>query len=82
MSPIYHRPDLAHDMAKQLLSRYSRDPSRNGILVKILAEIGELKRALSLANDMAGSGRAEMGYLAAGNACRMHGKYKKAEDYI
>jgi uncharacterized protein with FMN-binding domain len=43
--------------------------------------MGEVKTALFLAEDMAQAGYPDIGYLAAGDACRLAGRYKEALGY-
>ena len=45
------------------------------------SEIGDLKRALALAENAAQTGWADAAYLAAGDVCRQHGKYDSALKY-
>lgn len=69
------------NMAENAIKKYSRDNTLTGRFVKLWAEMGDLKKALTLAKGRANSGKPDIGYLAAGNACRFHGKYRKALEY-
>ena len=48
--------------------------------IKLWAEMGELTKALAVADALAGY-YPGMAYLAAGDACRLHGKYDQAVAY-
>ncbi len=48
--------------------------------IKLWADMGELKKALAVADALARY-YPGMAYLAAGNACRLHGKYDQAVTY-
>jgi hypothetical protein len=60
MSPIYHRPDLAHDMATQLLSPGVLDQGlRSGLFLSGLRRTGKttfLRQDLIPALENAGAG--------------------------
>ena len=47
-------------------------------IVKLWAEMGDLERALAEAESLAAEDREEVGWLAAGDACRLNGDYKRA----
>ena len=49
--------------------------------VKLLADMGETKRALQLAESGAGGDFADLAYLYAGDACRVSGQHQLALDY-
>jgi len=82
-------PDLAHcywklgskEMAVAAIERFTSDDTRHGALIKLWGEMGEIKTALFLAEDMAQAGYPDIGYLAAGDACRLAGRYKEALGY-
>jgi uncharacterized protein with FMN-binding domain len=82
------RPKLAHcywrlgskEMAVAALSLVGRDDTQDGAVIKVWADMGDLGMALRLAEDKARRAP-EVGYLAAGDACREAGKYDKAVGY-
>jgi uncharacterized protein with FMN-binding domain len=49
--------------------------------VKLWGEMGDLDKALALAEGTAQAGYPDIGYLAAGDACRLAGRYKEALGY-
>jgi uncharacterized protein with FMN-binding domain len=49
--------------------------------VKLWADMGELRRACSLADKMAGTRLAPYGLTVAGDVCRQHGRYREAVAY-
>jgi len=82
-------PNLAHcywklgskEMAVAEIESYTTDDSRHGELVKLWSEMGEFDKALAMAEGMAGGGYPDIGYLAAGDACRMAGRNKQAMEF-
>lgn len=68
-------------LAVREASGMNRDITNMGALIKLWSDMGELDRAISLAEDRARRGEPDVGYLAAGNACRYHGEYRRAMDY-
>ena len=82
-------PDLAHcywklgskEMAVAAIRGFTSDDSRHGALVKLWSEMGDLDKALALAEGTAQAGYPDVGYLAAGDACRLAGRYKEALGY-
>lgn len=66
------------EMAKEMLQRIGPDRTGSGSVIRLWAEIGELKIALDLAAAKARSEYAHVTYLAAGDACRSHGAYGEA----
>lgn len=68
-------------MATQLLAKMRRDASREGRLIRLFAEMGDLKRALRLAEDKARGGHADAAYLSAAISCRIHGRWADAVKY-
>lgn len=84
-----HDTDLAHcywklgcrEMTVEILNKYPQDDSRHGELIKLWSEMGDLDKALALAEGMAKAGYPDIGYLAAGDACRLAGKFKEAMAY-
>jgi len=71
----------SREMAVEILSQYARDYTRHGAVIKFWAEMGEFDKAIRLAEDKARSGMADVGYLAAGDACRLAGDYQRALSY-
>ena len=69
------------EMAKELLVLIEEDRSGAGSFIKLWSDIGELRKALSLAERKARSHFADVAYRAAGDACRSHGKYEEALAY-
>jgi uncharacterized protein with FMN-binding domain len=69
------------EMAVEILSRYGRDYTRHGAIIKFWAEMGEFEKAIRLAEEKARSGMADVGYLTAGDACRLAGDYDRALSY-
>jgi uncharacterized protein with FMN-binding domain len=64
-------------MAMKLLAKYRVDRVAYSGTVKLLAEMGEFRRAVGMAQVVARRWPDE-GHLAAGNACRLVGRYKEA----
>jgi uncharacterized protein with FMN-binding domain len=50
-------------------------------LIKLWADMGDFDKALRLAEQKASAGMPTMGYLAAGDACRLAGRYEEALGY-
>lgn len=71
----------SREMAVEIIGRVSRDSTRNGNVIKLWADMGELDKALKLAEVSAGAGWAGAAYLAAGDACRSAGRYSQALGY-
>ena len=68
-------------MAVEILSRYGRDYTRHGAIIKLWAEMAEFDKAIRLAEEKARTGMADVGYLTAGDVCRLGGDYKRALVY-
>ena len=68
-------------MAVNILRRFTIDDTKYGSVIKLWSDIGELEIALKLAEESARRQDWAAAYRAAGDACRRHGKYKKAMDY-
>ena len=66
------------EMVVELIGRISRDPTGTAVLVQIWSDMGDLDRALRLADGIVRDGRPDVGFLAAGDACRFAGKYQQA----
>lgn len=69
------------EMAMEMLSRMRGDYTRHGSVIKLWGDIGELDRAIRLAENKARYHMADTAYLAAGDACRTAGKYNLAIKY-
>ncbi|MHC4248336.1 MAG: FMN-binding protein [Planctomycetota bacterium] len=69
------------DMAAGLLARITYDSSRYCSAVKLWSDMGELEKALALAAASARGMRPESALMAAGDACRKHGRYRAAVVY-
>ena len=69
------------EMAVEILSQYGRDYTRHGAVIKFWAEMGEVEKAIRLAEEKARNGMPDVGYLAAGDACRLAGNSKRALSY-
>jgi len=69
------------EMAVETLSQASSDYTRNGALVKLWADMGDFDKAIKLAEEKASAGMPTIGYLAAGDACRLAGRYEEAMAY-
>ncbi len=68
-------------MAVEILRRIGGDNTRNGTVIKLWADMGEYDTALRLAEQSARTGWADAAYLAAGDACRLAGRFPKALAY-
>ena len=68
-------------MCVALISQPDEDDTRNGSLIKLWADLGEIDKALKLAEQKAASGEPDSAYLAAGDACRLGGRYPQALGY-
>ena len=68
-------------MARDILVRIRSDYTRNGHVIKLWADMGQLNKALQLAEQKAANAMPHIAYLAAGNACRQAGKYPEAQIY-
>lgn len=66
--------------AEDLLRSMGSDQTRNGQAIKLWAELGDLKTALEWAEALAPNDPT-VAYLAAGDACRYHGKIPEALAY-
>lgn len=77
--------DLAHcyfklgskAMAMEILKQYSTDTTRHCNVARLWAELGDPDKALKMALQTAGS-VADVGFLAAGDICRLAGRSKEA----
>jgi len=68
-------------MASSALRKMGADRTRNCSQVRLWSEMGDLKRAVSMAETSAKRGWADAAYLAAGDVCRQHGKFDTAVKY-
>jgi len=69
------------EMAVEVLSQIPYDYTRHGVLIKLWADMGEIDKALGLAEQKAADGMPTIAYLTAGDACRLAGHYKEALAY-
>jgi len=69
------------EMAREVLERFPSDYTRNGAIIKLWADMGELDKALRLAEQKALNGNPNIAYLAAGNASRQAGLIAQALAY-
>ena len=69
------------EMVREILLRITADYTRNGEVIKLWADMGQLDKALKLAEQKTRSGMPHIAYLAAGNACRQAGRYTEALAY-
>jgi len=69
------------EMAEEMLAQVSADYTRHGALIKLWADMGDFDRALKLAEQKAAGGMPTAAYLAAGDACRLAGRYEDALTY-
>lgn len=68
------------EMAVEILVRIQGDPTRNCSIIKLWSDMGELERALQLAEQEGARGRM-VAYLTAADACRKAGQYQQALAY-
>ena len=68
------------DMAVDILTRYGADNTRFAQVSRLWAEVGDPVKALKLAEQMAGS-IPDAGNLAAGDVCKLMGKFPEALAY-
>jgi uncharacterized protein with FMN-binding domain len=68
------------EMAKEILTKYGSDDSRQGGIIKLWADIGELDTALKLADSKAKS-HPDAAYFVAGDCLKLAGKFKQAIEY-
>lgn len=66
------------DVARELLERIGADNTRNGAVIKMWANIGELDIALRLAKAKSKTQLADVAYLAAGDVLRQAGRFTEA----
>lgn len=65
-------------MAMDIVTKMPRRPY---MAIKLFGDMGETDQAVRLAEAFAKSGEASMSFLYAGDACRVSGRLKEAEDY-
>ncbi len=68
-------------LAAKLLKEIHDDNTPDGSAIRLWAEMGETDKALYYAERTASAGRPDVGYLAAGDACRRDGQFAKAQTY-
>lgn len=65
------------EMAEAILNKAGADFTRSGSVIRLWAELGEVDKALKLAEARAGSDP-DVGFLAAGDVCRLASRYPEA----
>ena len=81
--------DLAHcywkigsrEMAVAIIGELTFDDTRHGNIIKLWADMGDFDKAIALAEASARVGPPDSAYRAAGDACRMAGRYQQALAY-
>jgi len=68
-------------MAAEILLEIERDYIPEASQIRLWGEMGEVDKALELAESAAQEGWADEGYLAAGDVCRQAGRYTQAAAY-
>lgn len=68
-------------LAIKMLREINDDNTPDGSVIRLWAEMGETEKALYYAQRTANAGRPDVGYLAAGDACRRDGQFAKAQTY-
>ena len=68
------------DMAKEVLDKYGYDDTRQGGVIKLWADIGEMDMALKMADGKA-QNTPDAAYFVAGDCLKLAGRYKEAVDY-
>ena len=69
------------EMAVEILDKFGTwDGSRHMSVAKQWADMGEFDKAIAMAEERAKQ-TPDIGYLTAGDACRLAGRYKEAMDY-
>ncbi len=68
-------------MVAESLDKISTDRTRYGSVIKLWSDMGELKTALRLADTSARAGNKSGAYVAAGDACRQHGRFSESIAY-
>lgn len=66
------------EMATEILNGYEADRTRNASIIKLWSDLGQLDKALKLAEAKAANGAPDSAYLAAGDACRQAGRFDEA----
>jgi uncharacterized protein with FMN-binding domain len=85
----YNQLGLAHcywklgcrEITVEILSQYPADYTRHGAIIKLWAEMRVFDKAIRLAEQKARNGMADVGYLTAGDACRLAGDFERALSY-
>jgi len=65
-------------MAVDILNDYGTDDTRNAFVIRLWAEMGDLDKALELADEKVRNGSADAAYLAQGDVHRLAGRYAEA----
>ena len=69
------------EMAVELLKKMGADDTRHGVVIKLWADMGEYDTALKLSQEKAKDDIADIGYLMAGDTCRLAGRLNEALDF-
>jgi len=69
------------EMTLQLIGSLGRDNTRHADIARLWAEMGDTQKGLAMTEAVAGDGRPDVGYLAAGDICRSRGEFKRALGY-
>jgi uncharacterized protein with FMN-binding domain len=69
------------EMAVEILKKIGADDTRHGAVIKLWADMGEYDTAIKLAEQKAKDDIADVGFLLAGDTCRMAGKFSEALKY-
>ncbi len=71
-------PEAARDMAERF---GDTDTSRHGSIAKLWGDLGEFDKGIAMALGIAKSGREDVGYLVAGDLCRLQSRFDEAVAY-
>lgn len=69
------------EMAMEIADKYSSEFTRHGALIKLYGDMGETDKAVRIAEGFAKAGYPDVGYLAAGDACRLAERFSEAIRY-
>lgn len=70
-----------NEMAVEVLSQMQRSYRSDAATIRLWGEMGEVDKAIELAESGARAGMADESYLAAGDVCRQAGRYAEAIAY-
>ena len=66
------------EMAEEILQKYGSDNTRHAGVIRLWSDMGEFDKAMRLANQRIKSDTPDVGYLAAGDTCRVVGRFDEA----